>query len=153
MVLLIKAMVLTTMATTSVAVLGGEGSPRTSIVVYPTNPLGYKWLRSSFNQHNPSPWASGPAPLDPSRANITFTKHHKLPNERLQHRNPVGPGPPVSLYVLTLAECFVGSGENDKTQISFIFYFFNYAYGRASPASIENCKILANNHSPRKEPR
>ena len=44
-------------------------------------------------------------------------------------------------------------GENDKTQFSFIFCFFNYASGRASPASIENCKILANNPSPRTGPR
>ena len=39
-----------------------------------------------------------------------------------------------------IAKCFVGSGENDKTQISFIFYLFNYASGRASPGSIEKCK-------------
>ena len=85
----------------------------------------------------PSPRAFDPAPLDPSRANIAFA---------------VMPGLPVFLYFLTLAGCFVGSGENDTTQFSFIFYFFNYASGRASPATIEKCKILSNNSSPRKGP-
>ena len=68
-----------------------------------------------------------------------------MKTESLQKRDAVRPGPPVFLFFLTLAGGFVGSGENDKTQFSFIFYFFNYASGRASPASIKKWKIRANN--------
>ena len=85
----------------------------------------------------PSPRASDPAPLDHSRANIAFTRPYKSPSESLQKRNAVTPGLPVFLYFLTLAGRFVGLGENDKTHFSFIFHFFNYASGRASPASIK----------------
>ena len=92
----------------------------------------------------PSPRASDPARLEVARANIAFTKDYKSPSESLQKRGAVTPSLPVFLYFLTLAWRFVGLGENDK---QFSFFLFPL------PASIENCKILANNSSPRTGPR
>ena len=120
----------------------------------PTSPLGYRWFRSSFNQNTSSPYPLPGPPIRPpwiSRGRTSLSPNNiKHPARASKSATLIGGS---FLYVRTFAGRLWGWEKTIEHKLHLFSYLFNYASGRASPGSIENCKILANNPSPRTGPR
>ena len=120
----------------------------------PSSPLGYRCFKSSFNQNNPSPYPLPGPPIRPpwiSRGRTSLSPNNiKHPARASKSATLIGGS---FLYVRTFAGRLWGWEKTIEHKLHLFSYLFNYASGRASPGSIENCKILANNPSPRTGPR